>query len=238
MAEQDSDSASKAATKVQEAAANVRQARSRAQAHHQEQPPSRSRGATSRRSTRATSTRQSALWAEGGRDNVRGQIDVLAPEGVRAFLGELLDAIPDLQLRDRLDDHAGRALRRAVPHQRHVRRAWNAQRHTAHRRSLRDRGHRPADRPDGLIQSNDAFPDSISLPRQLGMIPPQGSLAEQRLTGAFNAKTRLSARLSAGEAQLVADGRVGRAGPAGPLQRVPDRGRRRRDDVRRGRDAR
>ena len=59
---------------------------------------------------------------------------------------------------------------------------------------------------DGLIQSNDAFPDSIALPRQLGMLPPQGSLADQRLTGAFNAKTRLTTRLSGSEAQIVASG--------------------------------
>ena len=59
---------------------------------------------------------------------------------------------------------------------------------------------------DGLIQSNDAFPDSIALPRQIGMMPPQGSTADQRLTGAFNAKTRLTSRLSGGEAELVAEG--------------------------------
>ena len=39
-----------------------------------------------------------ALWADGGRDNVRGQVDVVAPEGVRAFLGELIDAVPDLSM--------------------------------------------------------------------------------------------------------------------------------------------
>ena len=66
-------------------------------------------------------------------------------------------------------------------------------------------------------------------------MPPQGSGAEQRLTGAFNAKTRLdrAARRRRGAADRR--GRVGRAGPAGALQRLPDRGRRRRDDVRRRR---
>ena len=39
-----------------------------------------------------------SLWADGGRENVRGQVDVLAPEGVRAFIGELLGAIPDLSM--------------------------------------------------------------------------------------------------------------------------------------------
>jgi len=58
----------------------------------------------------------------------------------------------------------------------------------------------------GLIQSNDAFTDSMSFARQIGMMPPQDSGAEKRMMQAFNAKTRLSARLGAGEAELVAEG--------------------------------
>ena len=57
---------------------------------------------------------------------------------------------------------------------------------------------------DGLIQANDAFTDSMTFARQVGMMPPQGSAAEQRLTGAFNVKTRLTQSLAAGEAELIA----------------------------------
>jgi hydroxyacylglutathione hydrolase len=59
---------------------------------------------------------------------------------------------------------------------------------------------------DGLIQSNDAFTDLMTFARQIGMLPAQGSGGEARMTQAFNAKTRLSARLSASEAELVAEG--------------------------------
>ena len=59
---------------------------------------------------------------------------------------------------------------------------------------------------DGLIQSNDAFTDTMAVPRQIGMMPPLGSSAEQRLTGAFNVKTRIERSLGAGEAELVATG--------------------------------
>ncbi len=38
-----------------------------------------------------------ALWAPGGREHVRGQVDVTAPEGVRAFIGDLLGALPDMR---------------------------------------------------------------------------------------------------------------------------------------------
>src|SRR5664280_1487190 len=95
MADQQSDSESKAATKVQEAAANVRQARS-----PRRRITKSSAESVARRYFEAIAARDLdtavGLWAEGGRDNIRGQMDVLAPEGVRAFLGEVLDSSPDL----------------------------------------------------------------------------------------------------------------------------------------------
>ena len=87
---------------------------------------------------------------------------------------------------------------------------------------------------DGLIQSHDAFTDTMTLPRQIGMMPALGSAAEQRLMGAFNATTRVRSSLARGDGRAGGRGRVGGAGPAGALQRVPDRGRRRGDAVRRG----
>ena len=106
MADQESDSASKAATKVQEAAANVQQARS-----PRKRITKSSSESVARRYFEAIGARDLdtavGLWADGGRDNIRGQRDVIAPEGVRSFLGELIDATPGPRLRDRLDDHAG-----------------------------------------------------------------------------------------------------------------------------------
>ncbi len=205
MAEQASDSESTAATKVQEAAANVRQARSA-----RKRITGSSAESVARHYFQAIAERDLdaavALWAEGGRDNIRGQMDVIAPEGVRAFLGEVLDASPDLLfevLSTTTQDE-----RCAVQ--------WRMSGTFAGPGSLS--GIQPTgDRfaiegvdlltvEDGLIQSNEAFPDSISLPRQLGMIPPQGSLADQRLTGAFNVKTRLITRLSASDARMIATG--------------------------------
>ena len=37
-----------------------------------------------------------ALWRPGGRENVRGQVDTTAPDGVRDFLNGLLGPFPDL----------------------------------------------------------------------------------------------------------------------------------------------
>ncbi len=209
MAEQDGGKdvgASKAATKVQEAAANVRQARSG------RRRITKTAGAESiaRRYFEAIDARELetavGMWAEGGRENVRGQVDVLAPEGVRAFIGELLDAVPDLDFK--IVSITTEEPRCAVQ--------WRLTGTFAGPGSLN--GIAPTgDRvtmegidlltiEDGLIQANDAFPDSIALPRQIGMMPAQGSGAEARLAGAFNAKTRLTGRLAASDAELIAAG--------------------------------
>jgi glyoxylase-like metal-dependent hydrolase (beta-lactamase superfamily II)/predicted ester cyclase len=131
---------------------------------------------------------------------------VIAPEGVRAFLGELIDATPDLVfeiLSTTTQDERCAAQYRisgtfAGPG------SLNGIQPTGDRFVIE--GIDLVTVKDGLIQTNEAFPDSISLPRQVGLMPAQGSLAEQRMTGAFNAKTRLTARLSAGDAQMVATG--------------------------------
>jgi predicted ester cyclase len=36
-----------------------------------------------------------AMWRPGGRENVRGQVDTTAPDGVREFLGGIVGPFPD-----------------------------------------------------------------------------------------------------------------------------------------------
>jgi hydroxyacylglutathione hydrolase len=203
MAEEETPS--KASTKVQEAAANVQQATTRRRRISGSKVE-----ATARRYFAAIDDRDLdtavAMWADGGRENVRGQIDATAPDGVRAFIGELFAALPDLRFE--IVSSTTEDERCAVQ--------WRLSGTFAGPGSLG--GIEPTGHPiviegidlltvrDGLIQSNDAFPDSIALPRQLGMMPAQGSTADRRLMGAFNAKTHLTSRLSAGAAQLVAEG--------------------------------
>jgi hydroxyacylglutathione hydrolase len=193
-----------AAAKVQEAAANVQQAtkrRRRITGNSAESVARRYFDALNAHDLEAAV----ALWAEGGRDNVRGQVDVTAPDGVRAFIGELLEAVPDARFE--LLSTTTQDDRCAVQ--------WRVTGTFAGPGSLggiEPTGHVLAMEGidlltvrDGLVQANDAFPDSISLPRQIGMMPPPGSTADQRLMSAFNAKTRLGARLTGGEARLVAE---------------------------------
>jgi steroid delta-isomerase-like uncharacterized protein len=50
---------------------------------------------------------------------------------------------------------------------------------------------------EGRIARNDAYMNGAEMARQLGALPPQGSLPERALTGALNLKTRLIGHLRA-----------------------------------------
>jgi glyoxylase-like metal-dependent hydrolase (beta-lactamase superfamily II)/ketosteroid isomerase-like protein len=147
-----------------------------------------------------------SLWADGGRENVRGQVDVLAPEGVREFIGGLIAAVPDMSME--VVSTTSQGERCGVQW-----RLTGTFAGPAHFNGVAPTGN-PIELEgfdlltvrDGLIQSNDAFTDSMTFARTIGMLPPQGSAAEQRMMGAFNVKTRLTANLAAGEAKLVAEG--------------------------------
>jgi glyoxylase-like metal-dependent hydrolase (beta-lactamase superfamily II)/predicted ester cyclase len=197
------EKASEASAKVQEVAANMQQAtRKRISGSKAESVARRYFEAIDERDVDAAV----ALWEPGARDRLHGRLDALAPDGVRDFLRETLDAMPDLHMEvlstitegDRCGVH------------------WRLRGTFSGPGSVQ--GIAPTDTPidlqgfdlitvrDGMISANEAFTDSMTFARQLRMMPPQGSTAEQRMTGAFNTKTRLASRLGAGEAKLIAEG--------------------------------
>ncbi len=200
----DRESASEASAKVAEVAANMQAATTRKRITGSKTE------AVARRYFAAIDARELdtavAMWADGGRENVRGRVDVLAPEGVREFIGELIGALPDLDMQ--VISTTSEKDRCGVQ--------WRL------RGTFAGPGHFGGVAPtgarldiegfdlitvrDGLIVSNDAFTDSMTFARQIGMLPAQDSGAEKRMMGAFNAKTRLTSGLAAGEAELVAEG--------------------------------
>ena len=206
MAEEEKAS-SVAATKVQEAAASVQQASAAKQ-----------RGRITGSKAEAVTRRYfetigahdvqgaAAMWAPDGREDVRGQGLYIGPEGVREFIGSLIEAIPDLKVEivstTAEDERCALQWRFsgtfAGPG------TFNGLAPTGHRIELE--GVDVLTVRDGLIHSNEAFPDTMAVPRQIGMLPPVGSSAEQRVTAAFNAKTRVSDGLMGAEAKLVAEG--------------------------------
>ena len=195
--------ASEATTRVQEVAATMQQARRKRISGEKAE-------SVTRRYFTAIGERDIdtavALWAQGGRESIRGRPELIAPEGVREFIGELLGALPDLTVE--IVGTTTEADRCAL--QWRMSGTFAGPGHIA--------GVAPTGDPvviegidlltvrDGLIESNDAFTDSMEFARQIGLMPPQGSVAEGRMMGAFNTKTRVSSRLSASEARLVAEG--------------------------------
>ncbi|HMD52140.1 MAG TPA: ester cyclase, partial [Solirubrobacteraceae bacterium] len=192
-------------SKVQEVAANLQQAASR-----RKRISGNKAEAVARRYFEAIDARDLdtavSLWADGGREHVRGQVDTLAPDGVRDFIGALIDALPDLEMEVVSTTTDGD--RCAVQ--------WRLTGTFAG--PGRFAGLAPTGNPivlegldlltvdDGLIQSNDAFTDTTTFLRQIGMMPPQASPAERRLAGVFNARTHLVSSLVAGAPGLVAEG--------------------------------
>lgn len=151
--------------------------------------------------------RAAAMWAPEGLEDVRGQGRFVGPDGVREFIGSLIEAVPDLRVEIVSTTTEGE---RCAIHWRFSGTFAGPGRlsgvaPTGHRLALE--GLDLLSVRDGLIQSNDAFPDTLAVPRQLGMLPAQNSPAEQRMASAFNLKTRLTDSLfGAGEARLIAEG--------------------------------
>jgi len=211
MAEEDEQTSS-AATKVQEAAASVQQASAATKKRGRITPGRAEAEAVARRYFEAIGAHDvqgaAAMWADDGREDVRGQGRFIGPEGLRELISSLIAAIPDLNVEivstttegDRCVLQWRFSGTFAGPG------SFNGITPTGHRMELE--GVDILSVRDGLIQSNDAFTDTMAVPRQIGMMPPLHSPAEQRMTSAFNVKTRVTDGLTggSGEAKLVAEG--------------------------------
>jgi hydroxyacylglutathione hydrolase len=196
---------SEATSKVQQAAANVQQVAKR----RRRISGSRVEGVV-RRYFQAIDAHDAqaavALWADGGCESVRGRADVFAPEGVAAFIGELLGALPDLRMQLISTITEGE---RCAAHWR-ITGTFAGPGHFGGIAPTGDRvdleGLDVLIVRDGRIERIDGFTDTMTFARQVGMMPPLDSPVEQRMMGAFNAKTRIAGRLGGGEAKLVAEG--------------------------------
>jgi hydroxyacylglutathione hydrolase len=147
-----------------------------------------------------------ACWRPGGLDRLHGQADLVAPEGVRAWFEELFAAVPDAAME--VLSTTAQGDRCAV--------RWRLTGTFAgpgRFQGLEPTGGRLAlegcdllQVSGGLVASNEAYVDGMTIARQLGVLPPRESGAERRLTGATNVRTRLMRRFAAGEPEAIADG--------------------------------
>jgi steroid delta-isomerase-like uncharacterized protein len=149
-----------------------------------------------------------ALWAPGGIERV-GHNEMPAPEGPRAFLQELYGAFPDLtwEVRDVIGSDA--TSRVAV--------SWRItgtfggpgtfQGFVANGARLELEGCDILEiSSDGKVQRLEAYFDGSEVARQLGVLPPVGSRAEQNLTKLANARTRARAWIHGTEPERIAEG--------------------------------
>ncbi|MBV9915515.1 MAG: ester cyclase [Solirubrobacterales bacterium] len=147
-----------------------------------------------------------ACWATGAVDRMVGQQDLVAPEGVRQYLAELFGAFPDGHFE--VLDLIAAGKRIAV--------RWRArgtfagpgrfQGFEPNHATLDIEGCDVFTIAGDSIQGNDAYFDSASIARQLGMLPPVGSRAEARLTRLANARTRARGWIHGVELERIAEG--------------------------------
>jgi steroid delta-isomerase-like uncharacterized protein len=137
---------------------------------------------------------QAKLWKPGGRGRIVGVADLTAPDGIKDWFGALFLAFPDFEMKVEsiiAEDH------RASVH-------WSA--HGTFSGTGRFEGLKPngatvaiegidvLEFEDGLISKLTAVLNGAELARQLGAMPPTGSVAEKTMLGAFNLRTSALAK--------------------------------------------
>jgi predicted ester cyclase len=147
-----------------------------------------------------------AIWKRGAVDRLVGDQELTAPDGIRRYFGELFAAFPDFVFE--VLDVTGSADRVAV--------RWRAdgtfagpghfQGFAPNHARISIEGCDVVTVKDNLIVHNDAYVDSGDVARQLGLLPPTGSVAHRRLAQLANARTKTAAGLHAGHVEAVADG--------------------------------
>jgi predicted ester cyclase len=136
-----------------------------------------------------------ALWEPGGMDVLHGMAELPAPDGIRDWFGSLFTAFPDFRFE--VLDLVAEGEKAAVH--------WRATGTFDGSGSFE--GMVPTGAGvditgcdlltirDGRIHRNDAYVNGTEMGRQLGALPPAGSLGERTMLAALNLRTRLSRRI-------------------------------------------
>jgi glyoxylase-like metal-dependent hydrolase (beta-lactamase superfamily II)/predicted ester cyclase len=146
-----------------------------------------------------------ALWAPDGVDHIASEVDAVGPNGVREYFTSLFAAFPDLAVtvRSTVADGDREAVHWTATGT-HLGPLWGVEPTGAR---VEFEGIDLLQVHGGLLVRNDAVADSLSVARQLGIVPAARSAVEQRLFAAFNAKTRIGRRAVARrDLERVADG--------------------------------
>jgi glyoxylase-like metal-dependent hydrolase (beta-lactamase superfamily II)/predicted ester cyclase len=145
-------------------------------------------------------------WQQGSVDRLVGQVELTAPDGIRAYFSELFAAFPDFRFE--IIDVTTHRERCAV--------RWRAsgtfvgpghfQGFAPNGATLAIEGCDVVEVVDGLIVRNDAYLDGADIARQLRVLPAAGSKADRRLTTLANLRTTAQRLLSGAEPEAIAAG--------------------------------
>ena len=136
-----------------------------------------------------------ALWEPGGIDELHGLASLRAPDQIREWFGDVFAAVPDCRF-EVLDLLAG-GDKVAVRWQMTGSFVGDARFEglIATGAGIEITGCDVLTVRDGKIQHNDAYMNGAQMARQVGALPPQGSLPERAMTAALNLRTRAARRL-------------------------------------------
>jgi steroid delta-isomerase-like uncharacterized protein len=138
------------------------------------------------------------FWEPGGKGTIHGIAELRAPDTYAAWFDDMFAAMPDLRF-EVLD---------SVSEDNRVAVRWRAAGTfdgTAPFEGLMPNGAEVEMQGldlftvrDGKLVNNEAYTNAAQLARQLGALPPQGSLPEKAMTGLLNLKTRAARALRRG----------------------------------------
>ncbi len=147
-----------------------------------------------------------ACWRPGAVDRLVGGPELTAPDGVRDYFAQLFAAFPDFAL-ELVDLTTGRGRTAA---------RWRAyatfagpgdfQSFAPNGASVRFEGCDVLTVEDGMIVANEAYVDTASVARQLGLLPEPGSASHERLARLANLRTRALGAIHGVQAEPIADG--------------------------------
>ena len=132
------------------------------------------------------------FWMPGKGANIHGIVDLVAPDGYRAWFANLFAAIPDIRFE--VEEVVADETRAVV--------RWRAR--GTFNGSAQFEGFDPTGAElemvgldlltieNGKLVDNQAYTNAMQLARQIGAMPPQGSSADKTMIGAFNLKTRIA----------------------------------------------
>jgi predicted ester cyclase len=131
-----------------------------------------------------------ACWDPAGVDHLYGIADLQGPDGVREWFGTLFRAFPDFtyEVIDIITEGDKAAVRW------HATGTFNGEGKfeglLPNGLAIELEGIDMVTVRDGMVVDNRAYTNGTELARQLGGLPPAGSVAEKGMLGALNLKTR------------------------------------------------